>query len=119
MSEEMTFPQIKVERELGRPRVSFLAEESGAEYIQLPLAVWNYGAIVSALIRRKYSEDDVEAIMSNSLLLLSSADTVSENEATEKQTELNTFQSYREECKARAKALLALNDTFGLTEMNG
>lgn len=118
MSNELQ-PQIKVERELGRPRVLFLASEGDTDYIQLPLAVWNYNAIVSALIRQRYSEDDVEAIMSNSLLLLASADAVSEDEATEKQSELDAFQAYRNECKARAKALLAMNDAFGLTEMNG
>lgn len=116
---EQAKPQIKVERELGRQKASFLATENSTEYIQLPLAIWNYGAIVSALIRQKYSEDEVEAIIGNSLLLLASADTISEDEATEKQSELTTFQSYREQCKARAKELISLGETLGLMEMYG
>lgn len=119
MSEETT-PQIRVARELGRKRVSLLAEEGGTEYITLPLATWNYGAIVSALVRRKYSADEVEAIVGNSLLLLSGESTVDDTEAEEKQTELAAFQSYREECKARAKALMELGGTeYGLEEMKG
>lgn len=116
---EQTRPQINVERELGRQKVQFLATADSTEYIQLPLAIWNYGAIVAALIREKYSADEVEAIMGNSLLLLSSADTISEDEATEKQSELTTFQSYREQCKARAKELFSLGETLGLMEMYG
>lgn len=119
MSEAAT-PQICVAKELGRKRVSFLAEESGTEYVTLPIATWNYGAIVAALVRRRYSEDEVEAIVSNSLLLLSGESTVSDEEATEKQTELTEFQTYREECKARAKALMELGTTeYGLSEMKG
>ncbi len=113
-------PQIKVARELGRKRVSFLAWEDGTEYVTLPVAVWGYGAVVSALVRLKYSEDDVEAITGNALLLLSSSETVSEDEATEKRQELEEFQEYREKCKARAKVLVELGSTeYGLEEMKG
>lgn len=103
--------------DLGRKQMTILVESTGSETIQLPPGVWNYGALVSALVRHKYSESEVEAIVSNSLLLLSGTSTVSDDEATEKQTELNEFQTYREACKARAKELLALGEEMGLTEM--
>lgn len=109
---------IRVENDLGRQKMSFRVGIDGSDYIVgLPTAVWNYGAIVSALVRYKYSESDVEAIMSNSLLLMQSPSSVSEDEVTEKQTEFVEFQEYREKCKARAKELLAIGKKMGLTEM--
>jgi hypothetical protein len=111
--------EIIIVREVGRQKVSFLSSKEGGSYIDLPNAVWNYGAIVNALIRQKYSESDVEAIVSNSLMLLSGASTVSDDEATEKQTEMSDFQTYRDTCKARAKELMSLGEDMGLTEMYG
>ena len=85
--------------------------------LQLPTAVWNYGAIVSALIRHKYSESEVEAIVSNSLMLMQNPSSVSEEESNEKLNEFNEFQQYREKCKARAKELLPIGETMGLKEI--
>ena len=56
-----------------------------------------YGALVNAMIRSKYSEDEVEAIMCNVLAY----------EVTEEhKNEWLAFQAYREECKARAKTII-------------
>lgn len=55
------------------------------------------GALVNAMVRVKYSEDEVEAIVCNVL-----AAKVTE----EHKNEWLAFQAYREECKARAKAII-------------
>lgn len=56
-----------------------------------------YGALVNAMVRAKYSEDEVEAIVCNIL----------DAEVTEEhKSEWLVFQSYRKECKARAKTIV-------------
>lgn len=56
-----------------------------------------YGALVNAMIRSKYSEDEVEAIVCNVLAA----------ELTEEhKNEWLSFQAYRGECKARAKTII-------------
>lgn len=110
---------IQVANHLGRPVVTIMVGMGSEVFITLPTAVWNYGAIVSALIRHKYSESDVEAIVSNSLLLMQNPSSVSEEDSTEKVSEFNEFQEYREKCKARAKELLSIGEEMGLTEMYG
>lgn len=55
------------------------------------------GALVNAMVRVKYSEDEVEAIVCNVLAA----------EVTEEhKNEWLAFQAYREECKARAKTII-------------
>ena len=56
-----------------------------------------YGALVDAMVRAKYSEDEVEAIVCNFL-----AAKVTE----EHKNEWMEFQDYREDCKARAKTII-------------
>ena len=101
----------------GRPKMTIAVGLGSEDFITLPIAVWNYGAIVSALIRHKYSESEVEAIVSNSLMLMQNPSSVSEEESNEKMNEFNEFQEYREKCKARAKELLAIGDEMGIKEM--
>lgn len=108
---------ITVGVDLGRKQMTIKVTSDSTDTVQLAPGTWNYGAIVSALVRYKYSESEVEAILSNSLLLLGDTSAVSEDEATEKQNELNDFQAYRETCKARAKELLALGEEMGLQKM--
>lgn len=56
-----------------------------------------YGALANAMVRSKYSEDEVEAIVCNVLAA----------EVTEEhKKEWLAFQAYREDCKARAKAII-------------
>lgn len=100
---------------IGRKVITFIGLEDNC--ITLPPSVWNYGAIVSALIRHKYSESEVEAIVSNSLMLMQNPSSVSEEESNEKLNEFNEFQEYREKCKARAKELLAIGEEMGLKEI--
>ena len=108
---------IIVKNHLGRPEMTIKVGMGSEDFIALPIAVWNYGAIVSALIRYKYSESEVEAIVSNSLMLMQNPSSVSEEESNEKMNEFNEFQEYREKCKARAKELLTIGETMGIKEI--
>lgn len=108
---------IVISYDCGRFVASVKVEVGSEDMVTLPVAVWNYGAIVSALIRHKYSESDVEAIVSNSLMLMQNPSSVSEEESNEKLNEFNEFQEYREKCKARAKELLAIGEEMGIKEM--
>lgn len=108
---------ILVENHLGRKKVSVKVGMGSEDMVTLPVAVWNYGAIVSALIRHKYSENEVEAIVSNCIMLMQNPSSISEEESNEKMNEFNEFQEYREKCKARAKELLAIGETMGLKEI--
>lgn len=107
---------IVIGNDCGRFVVSVKVEVGSNDFVTLPTAVWNYGAIVSALIRYKYSENEVEAIISNSLMLMQNPSSVSEEESNEKLKEFNEFQEYREKCKTRAKELLSLGKERGLKE---
>lgn len=109
--------EIIIGNHFGRPKMTIAVGMGSEDFITLPIAVWNYGAIVSALIRHKYSESEVEAIVSNSLMLMQNPSSVSEEESNEKMNEFNEFQEYREKCKARAKELLAIGETIGLKEI--
>lgn len=108
---------IIVNNHLGRPQMTIKVGMGSEDFITLPTSVWNYGAIVSALIRYKYSESEVEAIVSNSLMLMQNPSSVSEEESNEKMDEFNDFQEYREKCKARAKELLTIGETMGIKKM--
>lgn len=116
-NEFMHDSQIVIGNDCGRFVVSVKVSMGSEDMVTLPVAVWNYGAIVSALIRYKYSESEVEAIVSNSLMLMQNPSSVSEEESNEKMNEFNEFQEYREKCKARAKELLPIGETIGLKEI--
>lgn len=109
--------EIIIGNHYGRPKMTIAVGMGSDNFITLPVAVWNYGAIVSALIRHKYSESEVEAIVSNSLMLMQNPSSVSEEESNEKMNEFNEFQEYREKCKARAKELLSIGKEMGIKEM--
>lgn len=73
------------------------------KYVAKRDAVTDYsvykGALVNAMVRVNYSEDEVEAIVCNVLAA----------EVTEEhKNEWLAFQAYREECKARAKAIIEM-----------
>lgn len=110
---------IQVTRELGRARATIKVGNGSAEMLELPVGVWNYGAIVSALVRSKYSEDDVEAIVNNNIALIAMPSAVSDEEGQQKLSEFEQMQQWREKCKARAKELLAIGEEMGLVESYG
>lgn len=90
---------IVIGNDCGRFVVSVKVEVGSNDMVTLPVAVWNYGAIVSALIRSRYSENEVEAIMRN--LLGKKMDAENEFEA------LNTWCN---QCKTRAAYLMNLGE---------
>lgn len=90
---------IVIGNDCGRFVVSVKVGMGSEDMVTLPVAVWNYGAIVSALIRYKYSESEVEAIMRN--LLGKKMDAENEFEA------LNTWCN---QCKTRAAYLMNLGE---------
>lgn len=90
---------VIIENDLGRKKMTIKVGMGSEDFITLPTAVWNYGAIVSALIRHKYSESEVEAIMRN--LLGKKMDAENEFEA------LNTWCN---QCKTRAAYLMNLGE---------
>ena len=108
---------IQVASHLGRPVITIMVGMGSDNFITLPVAVWNYGDIVSALIRHKYSENEVESIVSNFLMLMQNPSSISEEESNEKMNEFNEFQEYRNKCKARAKELLSIGEEMGIKEM--
>lgn len=90
---------IVIGNDCGRFVVSVKVEVGSNDMVTLPVAVWNYGAIVSALIRSRYSQSEVEAIMRN--LLGKKMDAADEFEA------LNTWCN---QCKTRAAYLMNLGE---------
>lgn len=98
-NEFMKESQIVIGNDCGRFVVSVKVGMGSEDMVTLPVAVWNYGAIVSALIRSRYSQSEVEAIMRN--LLGKKMDAENEFEA------LNTWCN---QCKTRAAYLMNLGE---------
>lgn len=90
---------IEITYDCGRFVASVKVGMGSEDMVTLPVAVWNYGAIVSALIRYKYSENEVEAIMRN--LLGKKMDAADEFEA---------LTEWCNQCKTRAAYLMNLGE---------
>ena len=90
---------ITIGYDCGRFVASVKVGMGSEDMVTLPVAVWDYDAIVSALIRSRYSESKVEAIMRN--LLGKKMDAEDEFEA------LNTWCN---QCKTRAAYLMNLGE---------
>ena len=67
-----------------------------------------YGPLVTALVRSRYSEDDVEAIVNNALMVQTMPSSCNEIEERSISAEFEDFQNFRLQCKARAKEILSL-----------
>lgn len=71
------------------------------DYKRLPDSVKmqekTYAELVEKLIRAKYSQSDIEAIINNYL---------DDKENAQYQREFETLQAYRKECKTKAKEVL-------------
>ena len=98
-NEFMNESQIVIGNDCGRFVVSVKVEVGSEDMVTLPVAVWNYGAIVSALIRSRYSQSEVEAIMRN--LLGKKMDAADEFEA---------LTEWCNQCKTRAAYLMNLGE---------
>ena len=67
-----------------------------------------YGPLVTALVRSWYSEDEVEAIVNNALMVQNMPSSCNEIEERSIASEFEDFQNFRLQCKARAKEILSL-----------
>jgi hypothetical protein len=67
-----------------------------------------YGPLVTALVRSRYSKDDVEAIVNNALMVQNMPSSCNEIEERSIAAEFEDFENFRLQCKARAKEILAL-----------
>ena len=83
--------------------------DGGYEYLEaeLPVGVWNRGAIISAIVRMRYSADDVEAVVNNVLQDPFNADRLREYKA---------LQEWRKKAKIHASELMAYADEHGLVD---
>ena len=72
------------------------------EEITLPAGEWSYDAIVSAIVRWKYSTSTMEAIINNHLLVLS-GDT---EQTDEELAEFEAMQQWRHQAKSIAKEMM-------------
>ena len=90
---------IEMTYDCGRFVASVKVGMGSDRMLTLPVAVWNYGAIVSALIRSRYSQSEVEAIMRN--LLGKKMDAADEFEA---------LTEWCNQCKTRAAYLMNLGE---------
>ena len=67
-----------------------------------------YGPLVTALVRSRYSEDEVEAIVNNALMVQNMPSSCNEIEERSISAEFEDFQNFRLQCKARAKEILSI-----------
>ena len=67
-----------------------------------------YGPLVTSLVRSRYSEDEVEAIVNNALMVQNMPSSCNEIEERSISAEFEDFQNFRLQCKARAKEILSL-----------
>ena len=67
-----------------------------------------YGPLVTALVRSRYSEDEVEAIVNNALMVQNMPSSCNEIEERRIAAEFEDFLNFRLQCKARAKGILSL-----------
>lgn len=77
--------------------------------VTMPIGIWNNSIIVNYLIRSKYSQDEVEALVNNHLLKLSEWQDkifVGENPGKLEDPEYDELQEWRKICKQWAKEAL-------------
>ena len=67
-----------------------------------------YGPLVTVLVRSRYSEDEVEAIVNNALMVQNMPSSCNEIEERSIASEFEDFLNFRLQCKARAKKILSL-----------
>ena len=114
---------VEVRRNLGRPEFTIKFEvvvdgETEERNVTLKPGIWNKGAIVSALVRAAYTQDEMEAINNNRLSVLADlmeglrteglvgAIKVIVNQSAEAKAEYDTMQKWRATAKRWAAELL-------------
>ena len=99
MKQESTEKPKRVENNGSNVVLRFNIEETdngySYEYVVIKLGNWNYSGIVSAIVRSRYSQDDVEAI------ILNAGD-------KEHMTQYEELQEWRKFAKQLAKSVLCI-----------
>ena len=90
---------IEITYDCGRFVASVKVGMGSERMVTLPVAVWDYDAIVSALIRSRYSESKVEAIMRNLL-----------GKKMDAENEFKALNTWCNQCKTRAAYLMNLGE---------
>lgn len=90
---------ITIGYDCGRFVVSVDVGMGSEDMVTLPVAVWDYASVVNALIRSRYSEDKVEAIVQNLL-----------NNTMDAEDEFEALTEWRKQCKTRAAYLMNLGE---------
>lgn len=90
---------ITIGYDCGRFVVSVKVGMGSDDMVTLPVAVWDYASVVNALIRSRYSEDKVEAIVQNLL-----------NNTMDAEDEFEALTAWRKQCKNRAAYLMNLGE---------
>ena len=90
---------IEITYDCGRFVVSVKVGMGSERMVTLPVAVWDYDSIVSALIRSRYSESEVEAIMRNLL-----------GKKMNAENEFEALNTWCNQCKTRAAYLMNLGE---------
>lgn len=90
---------IKITYDCGRFVASVKVGMGSDRMVTLPVAVWDYDAIVSALIRSRYSQSEVEAIMRNFL-----------GKKMDAADEFEALTEWCNQCKTRAAYLMNLGE---------
>ena len=116
--------QVEVKRNLGRPEFTIKFEvvedgETAERNVTLKPGVWNKAAIISALVRAAYTQDEMEAINNNRLSVLADlmeglrteglvgAIKVIVSQSEDAKAEYDTMQKWRATAKRWAAELLA------------
>ena len=90
---------IEITYDCGRFVASVKVGMGSEDMVTLPVAVWDYDAIVSALIRSRYSESEVEAIIRNFL-----------GKKMDAENEFEALNTWCNQCKTRAAYLMNLGE---------
>ena len=93
--------------------IYYQKNEEEPVHVLLPAGLWNKSVIINALIRSKYSQDQVEAIINNHFLNIAEWLDAKFNGSTDGfvDEEYDDFQSWRKQCKLLADEALKLYPT--------
>lgn len=88
----------------------YYGTDSDFNPVLIPQGLWNKSVIVNALIRSKYSQDQVEAIINNHFLNIAEWLDAKFNGSTDSfvDKEYDDFQNWRKQCKSLADEALSL-----------
>lgn len=90
--------------------IIYVDKNSETKMVSIPVGGWNRSVVIDALIRSKYSQDHVEAIINNHFLNISEwLDLKFKGEdVTFEDVEYNEFQRWRKRCKTLADEVFSM-----------